>query len=337
MDKAQTTSVIMGVLYGIAIRLLVEFDFFDQGAMGAAFFFGTPAVMGAIAVYFSSEIKTPSVIYAIFFPWLTIVVFIITTFFTMLEGSICIALMSPAFLILASCGGLITRQVIKYVHEKRDISIKAFALLPLLFAAAENTIESPDLVHSISQVIEVNAEPSAVWQEIKHIENIAPHEFSNSLVYAIGVPYPEFGKYDESTQTRESRWQKNIRFTEYVIEHRENEFMRWTYDFQPGDIPPKALDEHVEIGGQFFDFIDTVYETKRLGPARTQLQLTMRYRLSTNFNWYSNFWAKLLVKDFEQQILRVYKNRAENVERIAFLEYQLPQNQEPRYQRSWVF
>jgi hypothetical protein len=70
------------------------------------------------------------------------------------------------------------------------------------------------------------------------------------------------------------------------------------------------LDDHVRIGGHYFDLVDTSYELVPRG-AGTELSIRMRYRVSTQFNWYAEPIARWLVGNFEETILAFYKRRGE--------------------------
>ncbi len=77
------------------------------------------------------------------------------------------------------------------------------------------------------------------------------------------------------------------------------------YEFTEDSFPPNALDEHVEIGGLYFDVLDTEYVIERLGANRSELIVRMRFRVSTHFNWYARSVASLLVSNFEETILEL--------------------------------
>ena len=51
----------------------------------------------------------------------------------------------------------------------------------------------------------------------------------------------------------------------------------------------------MRIGGRYFDLIDTEYALRKLN-AGTELRVTMRYRVSTAFNWYTQPIADFLVE-----------------------------------------
>jgi hypothetical protein len=70
------------------------------------------------------------------------------------------------------------------------------------------------------------------------------------------------------------------------------------------------MDDHVRIGGRYLSIGDTDYTLTPVG-AGTELRMTVRYRLSTSFNWYAGPVLDLLVGNFEDAVLAFYARRAE--------------------------
>jgi len=309
--KGQNLGILLAVIYGIMLRVIVEANAALSGALSMSFVIAAPLVIGAISVYYSGTGEILSLKRRIFYPWISVIAILFTSFVTLLEGSICIILLLPAYLVIASLGGLIGGALYHASLNRSNKALMSFAVLPLLLTVGEGHIDTPTVIGTVSHSINIEAPAATVWSHIKDIADITPEEFSASFIYAIGVPYPRIGRLDEQTNIRLSRWDKGIAFSEYVVEHIDNRYIRWTYDFKPGDIPAQALDEHVEIGGRYFDVIDTSYTATPSGDGSTELSLTISYRLSTNINWYARLWTDFLIADFERQILRVYKNRAE--------------------------
>lgn len=61
----------------------------------------------------------------------------------------------------------------------------------------------------------------------------------------------------------------------------------------------------------YFDLLDTTYTLTPIGD-KTQLDIQMRYRVSTQFNWYADPIAQWLIGNFAEVILRFYRQRSEN-------------------------
>ena len=52
----------------------------------------------------------------------------------------------------------------------------------------------------------------------------------------------------------------------------EDRTIAWTYAFTPDALPPNALDEHVLIGGRYFDLVDTAcHRVPEDGVARLEI------------------------------------------------------------------
>ena len=132
-------------------------------------------------------------------------------------------------------------------------------------------------------------------------------------MYRIGVPLPASGTADvrDGEHLRHIVMGKGIHFDQVAIDWRENESVTWSYRFAPDSFPPHALDDHVRVGGHYFDVGNTTYSLRPSG-AGTLLEIRMNYRVSTRFNWYAGPVADLLIGNFEENILRFYARRAES-------------------------
>jgi hypothetical protein len=98
----------------------------------------------------------------------------------------------------------------------------------------------------------------------------------------------------------------------YVAERDRRRSVRWLYHFSADSFPPHALDDHVRIGGRYFDLIDTEYSLRTVSEG-TELRVRMTYRVSTAFNWYARPLASFFVGNFEEAALAFYAHRAERI------------------------
>ena len=80
-------------------------------------------------------------------------------------------------------------------------------------------------------------------------------------MYRIGVPVPEsgVGAQHDGEHLRHVTMGKGIRFDQVATEWRENERVSWRYRFSEDSFPPGALDDHVRIGGEYFDVGESTY------------------------------------------------------------------------------
>jgi len=132
-------------------------------------------------------------------------------------------------------------------------------------------------------------------------------------MYRIGVPLPLSATSDEqgSELVRHISMGKNIQFDQVATVWEPGHRVLWKYRFTKDSFPPQALDDHVRIGGKYFDVIDTEYVIDGTSEGST-LHVVMHYRVSTNFNWYVRPIANFLVVNFEKTALAFYAHRAES-------------------------
>ncbi len=305
----------LGAAYGLLMRL--GFGLFESplstnaaGPMLSSFALLVPFLIGAYTVYAVRD-ETPGFYFALFGPWAPTFAFVFGTALLLIEGSICIALALPIFLAMSSFGGIVGLVINKHSTPKSS-SMNALLLLPLLTGYAETHVPLPQVLSQSVASTHIAAKPEVVWNYINHAVAIKPEEMRGGLAYMIGLPYPleAITHTTPAGRVRKLRWDKNVSFDEPITAWQENRFIQWTYSFKPESFPAGALDEHILIGGKYFDLIDTSY---RLEPEAggTRLDIVVNYRVSTNFNWYSAWWGQVLVDDSAAAILRFYKQRSE--------------------------
>jgi len=149
------------------------------------------------------------------------------------------------------------------------------------------------------------------------VQHIQRSEIGNAWMYRIGVPLPESAASERRGDelVRHIVMGSGIHFDQVASVWEPGRRVVWTYRFSEDSFPPHALDDHVRIGGRYFDVLDTEYSLSEtsgepLVPRGTVLRVRMRYRVSTNFNWYVRPIAQFLVRNFEETALAFYAHRA---------------------------
>lgn len=307
--------LLAGALYGLMMRF--GFDFLDSaslGPMSLAFLIATPLVVGAISVYGLKD-ESPPIANMLFFPWLAILFMMLGAAVTLLEGSICIAIMSPLFLGASSVGGLIMGLSLRWFKGK-DKKLLSITLFPFALFMGEEYIELPEDNLEIIQTVVVQATPATIWGEILSAKAIQPEELPLSIVHLIGVPKPLEGINVElnGEEIRFSIWEKGVNFRAKVTEKEDLHYIKWRYIFDSHSFPEGSMDEHVAIGGQYFDLQDTSFKLVPLDEKSTELTITAHYRISSSVNFYAVPVSKILGEDFIHTILTLYKKRSEQTE-----------------------
>ena len=302
-----------GVLVGIALRLV-----FSGGGprapfatMTVSFIFLAPIVVGAVTVYLGERIRRRSWAYYIGASFFANALFVVGTLLIMIEGWICAILILPLFSLLGVFGGLLMGIVCRITKWPKH-AVYSIAVLPFILGALEPNVPLPERIRTVERTIAIGATPEAVWQQIHNARDIQVAEVDHAWALRIGVPLPLSGVTQQTPTglVRKMTMGKNIHFDQVVAEWQENRYVRWTYRFYEDSFPPNALDDHVRIGGYYFDLKDTSYTLTPHGN-NTELKLRMQYRVSTHFNWYADPIANTLVGDLEETILALYRYRCE--------------------------
>ena len=111
---------------------------------------------------------------------------------------------------------------------------------------------------------------------------------------------------------RTATFERGVSFFEVVTEWKPAKALAFTIRADPEFIPHTAFDQHVIVGGRFFDVLDGHYEIEVLSASRCRLHLTSRHRLTTRFNGYAGWWSGLIMSEIQNTILGVIRARAES-------------------------
>lgn len=310
--------ILAGVAYGLLLRILFAAAprMLDRngGVMSFAFLVITPMAVGAITVYGARHSHMPITRMA-FTPWLSILLMMLGAALSLLEGSICIVLLTPLFLACGSIGGLLMGGSLR-LHKRQDATLKAVTLLPFVVFLGEAAVPQPDRHVELRSSIVVQARPETVWSQILTARDIRPGELPFSLSHFIGVPKPIEGVNvtNPEGENRYSLWERGVNFRGAVTNRRDNQTIAWRYIFDDKSFPPGSMDEHVAIGGRYFNLHDTTFNLQNLANGQTRLEIVAHYRVTTSINFYAVPLANLLGQDFAHTILGLYKHRSECAE-----------------------
>jgi len=303
-----------GALAGLTLRLMFA------GAPGSAyaamldsFILGSPILVGAVTVYMAERRYRRTWLFYFVAPAVATGFYILGTLLIYIEGWICAIVIFPLFALIGGLAGLAMGAVCRLTNWPRPAIVSSLAILPLITGAFEQRLPLPNGERSQECTIFVPAQPTQVWRQLIDARAIRPAEIDDAWMYRIGVPLPVEGAGDERNgeHLRHFVMGKGIHFDQVAIEWRPEHAVTWSNRFAPDSFPPQALDDHVRIGGHYFDLGATRYSLTPQ-PGGTLLRVHMEYRVSTRFNWYAAPVADFLVGNLEKTLLRFYARRAVN-------------------------
>lgn len=318
--KVWLLSVAAGTLLGCIYRLFIDFNFLGGNLnspawiMTIAFLVFVPLAMGYLSVnrYLRTAPQEDIVWHDWFFlPWASVLLTMLVSVLVKWEGYICLVFAGPIMLFFSLLGGVAASLAWGKLKSRSPGTLSAFAL-PLLLLVVEAQIPNPHEIRSVNTEILIHAPAITVWNNIKSVRAIDSAELPLSWVSRIGFPSPVAAvlSHEGVGGVREAGFTGGLVFIETVNRWEPEQDLRFSIHANTKSIPPSTLDEHVTIGGAFFDVLDGEYKLEQR-PDGILLHLSSRERLSTHFNPYASVWTDSVMRAIQEQILVVIRNRCE--------------------------
>ncbi|HNF22824.1 MAG TPA: hypothetical protein PKN56_08080 [Leptospiraceae bacterium] len=310
-------SGILSVLYGLSCQYAVRNGQSETASvlmvMSFGFIFLFPFSMGAVVVYFADTRFKKSFLFQAFAPWGVSAVSLFISMLVGWEGTICLIMALPVYLLMSSLGGLAMGAFLRMTSSK-SLQMVSFAFLlitPFISGKIEQKFDLPQEIRTVDTEITVQAQPETLWSRITVIPKIT--EPQESFFYYMGFPKPVEAtlSHEGVGGIREAVFERGLLFLERITVWEENRRLSFSILADPRSTPLTALDPHVTVGGYFFDTLLGEYEIEPKSEKETVLKLRSKFRVSTRFNFYSSLWADFLMADIQKNILRVIKSRAE--------------------------
>jgi hypothetical protein len=317
---------IAGTLYGICVRLAALFTagaLFNNSivnnpifsVMSVAFLFVMPFVSGFLSVYFAEVRQRQSWVVWLLLPWITVLGGCAAMFVFLMEGLICILMSLPIGLLFSSVGGLAAGLIARNKRLKRvgNVTTACILFLPFVVGPLEPSLLNRQEIRAVENVVDVQASPAAVWEQIKTVPPIRKQELLPSWSHRIGFPDPIAAtlSHEGVGGVRQASFAGGVLFRETVDVWEPQHRLAFSIHPETSQIPNTTLDEHVTVGGPYFDVLRGEYRIEPLPNGTTRLHLTSWQRVSTDFNWYAHLWTDAVMSDLQKTILHVVQKRAE--------------------------
>lgn len=311
-------SAAAGAGLGLLYRLLFAWKALNGTsglAVTLAYLVIVPAVMGWLAVrQYLGSAPAEAVRWHkwLFLPWGAMGIAILVAVLVHLEGLICVLFAAPIMLFFSLTGGLIARIIHGY-HQTSSVTSLAVAALPLLLAFAEIHVPDPAQIRTVNTDIPIHAPAAVVWRNIERVRAIDLRELPSSWVNRIGFPRPVEAtlSHEGIGGVRQASFTGGLLFTETVNEWQPEKDLRFSIRANTDSIPTTTLDEHVTIGGPYFDVLEGEYRLEPR-PDGVLLHLSSHERLSTHLNGYAGLWTDGVMRAIQEQILQVVRARSES-------------------------
>lgn len=271
-----------------------------------------PIAVGGLVAFLGIRRHGLSPFWIVWAPMLTMTGGVLIAGLSELEAVLCLVVGIPVMVPLAVVGALIISLIMKKSDGRLPVSL--LALLPLMIAPLEAHWERPHRQLTVADHIDIDAEASVIWGEIVSVAPIAAEELPNQWIYLLDFPRPISAEIDRETLggKRLALFERGVTFFEVVTEWEEEKALAFSIEADPEFVPHTAFDQHIVVGGRFYDVLNGRYEIEPLAGGICRLHLTSTHRLSTPFNAYAGWWSEWVMRQVQGSILEVIRNRCES-------------------------
>lgn len=312
------SGVVAGALYGIVLRFIsqilnLRWTVAGGWVMTIAFLVLVPFTIGVVTISEAEGTRRTPIWMWIFAPWIPQLVACLLAVLFRLEGVICLLYAIPITFIGASFGGVAAGVYARIRHAPSRTTLVCVAVLPMLVAPLEANIGAPLQVRTVSTEIRIHGSAATVWRNIERVPAITPAEFHDTWTQRIGFPRPVEAtlSYEGIGGVRHASFEKGLLFIETVNAWEPEKRLAFSIHADTAKIPPTTLDEHVTIGGRYFDVLDGEYRLEPLPNGDILLHLSSHEQLSTDFNGYAGLWTDAVMRSIQTSILKVIQHRCE--------------------------
>lgn len=315
--RLTNTGVALALVASVVYGLIARFAFSEHlplaEPMTFTFIFLVPFSVGYLAVHAAPKPDREGIAPSVLLPIAASLMLLVTVLAVGVEGLICVVMLTPMFFVMALLGGALAT-LVAWARSRRLRAQALFVVLLLPYAAGpvEGWIPQAQTRRVVENRIRVRADAETVWRQIIRVPPIRPEEYRTTFIHRIGFPRPIEAtlSHEGVGGVREASFERGVRFRETVTQWQPRR--RLTFTIAVDSIPTKTLDQHVTVGGEYFDVLDGTYEIVPLAPGEVELRLRSTHRLSTHFNPYASLWTDLVMRQIQANILEVVCARAES-------------------------
>lgn len=304
--------ILVALAYGGAARLLFPSLGRPFHVVSLAFIFFMPFALGALVCYLGYKLDTPRAFWYRSAPAYAILLGILGSYAVHLEALMCLVVAVPLVFPATVLGGWGMHLSLQKRCKDR-LLVPCLVLLPYAVAPVEELWDMPHETRVMRNAVTIHATPEAIWEQIHSVPAIQRDELPSQWIYHLGFPRPIAATIDRQGvgATRHATFERGVSFFEEVTRWDQPRKLSFTIKADPGFIPHTAFDEHIIVGGRFYDVLDGTYEIEPRTDGTCILHLSSTHRLSTRFNWYAGWWSEWVMDQIQGSILDVIRRRCE--------------------------
>jgi hypothetical protein len=294
-----SAAVVAFVMTGLCVYVLKGY--------GAALFFGTPVIAGAVNGYILNR-RYPSSLGATAGA-VSISMLVIGAFLLLfaIEGIFCLVMASPIALVASALGAALGRAIA--MDGGPPPKAVALCALPLL-AGLESRLPLPERSEIISS-IEIDAPPEQVWSHVIGFSDLPP---PTERIFQAGIAFPKRARISGSGVGA-------VRYCEFSTGSFVEPITRWdppsrlSFDVRDQPVPMQEWSLYPNLRPQhlngYFRSVAGEFRLISIAGGRTRLEGSTWYELDIAPRVYWNLWAGHLVHAIHMRVLEHVKHLSE--------------------------
>lgn len=309
---------LLAVAYSLSAYVLFQQSGWQENLqlLSLGFVCLVPFAAGGLVVWFAPQRYRGSLAYALIAPSLVTLLFMTLTAVLLGELWVCVLIASPIGMAMAAGSGGLAYAIRRRRQSDRGTTTNIMVLFllvsPFVVTPLELRLTPPTAVYQVSTQIQIDASPDEVWAHIIRVPAITAAEQAQSLFHLLGVPQPIEAQLisGEVGGLRYGRFAEGLLFVETITAWEKGQHI--AFDIEPRHTaetrPPLR-----QIGGQVYDIHAAAYTIEPLAQGGVILHLDGTYRLISHFNGYGRLWMDVIMRDFQNYVLRTVQQRAEAI------------------------
>lgn len=302
------------VLFGLLFRYFFTLQPMAQWytVMSWSFLVFLPLLLGILTTFLAEEKLILEKKYRFLLPWIAVLIFALITLTTQQEGWACWIMAAPFFLVASAVGGFIGAWIRLRKGQKGKMYVSLLALMPFLLSPVEHAITLIPAQYEAYTSIDIAAPKENIWPNVTRVRAIAADDDKGWFTRFLGFPRPIRAElnFEGVGAYRKAIFDKGLVFDERVTKYQHLVNMTFSIKANPHEIPAATMDDHIVIGGKYFDVLDGTYALEQLNDSTCRLHLYSHFKMSTSFNSYASIWARWIMQDIQNNILQIIQRRS---------------------------
>jgi hypothetical protein len=312
--------IILGATgYGLLFRLVLGLpglrDRLDPLSFG--FLFGQPCATGFLAGLAGCWLFPGSFWLAVALAVAAEGLFVVCLRLCGWQRLLSILMALPVFLAMAGAGGMLA-PLLLLRHVANPVWILSsgglILALPLVCVVVESLVPAREVFHWVRTTQVVRARPRTIWEGVIRVAPIHKREWRLYRIFAmLGFPAPERAILSDNGPDglRQGIFSGRVLFDEPVIAWKPYSLVRFAVHVRPDALVGMPFDEFTRLGGRYVDVVAAEYRLETQAEGQVCVHLNSLYRLRTRLNFYTGWWARLVLRTFQRSILAVIQHRCE--------------------------